>query len=48
MDEEHYNTEFEFTTILFPKKIWACAFVWVLWEHILFLRANIFRKIMQF
>ena len=26
MDEEHYNTQFEFTTTLFPKKMWACAF----------------------
>ena len=30
MDEKHYNTQFEFTTTLFPKKLWACAFVCVL------------------
>ena len=48
MDEEHYNIQFEFTTTLFPKKLWACVFVCVLWEHILSLHANIFRKITQF
>ena len=53
LDEEHYNTQFEFTTTLFSKKFNmgkkpVPVVVCVLWEHILFLCANIFRKITQF